>query len=230
MAGTALIHVIDRWPMRSQKARAVEPVVEDQAGAGHQRRQQSDHLGVDVEERQRVEAAVIRLELEVRRHTTRRVESSLLLAQPDDLGRPGRARRRQDDAAGDGALDGAVAPGRVTGPSLEVIEAVQFDPVRRQSGRGGAVGHHHLGAGARHGGRQARRCRPDGIGGSSGATQKPAAMAPRKASANATGSLMARPTVVSPRARTPPSWARQRSMLPSSWRKDRTLPSRACST
>ena len=47
------------------EAAAVEAVVEDQAGAGHQGRQQAHDLGVDVEERQRIEPAVVCLELQV---------------------------------------------------------------------------------------------------------------------------------------------------------------------
>ena len=108
------------------EAAPVEAVIEDEAGAGDQRRQHTHDLGVYVEQREGVEATVLGAELQVRRHAGRRVEQ-LVLAQPDDFGRSGRARRGQHDAAGVGAL-WRRRPGRRHASVLEVIDAVQLHP------------------------------------------------------------------------------------------------------
>ena len=65
------------------------------------------------------------------------------------------------------------------------------------------VGQHDVHAAPRQGGAKAAAA-VAGMEGSSGATQKPALTAPRKASANSMGSSTTRPMVVRPRARTPP--------------------------
>ena len=57
MAGTALIHVTGGGP-RAPRRPSGGTVVEDERGAGDEGGEQPDHLGVDVEERERVEAAV----------------------------------------------------------------------------------------------------------------------------------------------------------------------------
>ena len=158
IAGTALIHVIDRRPMSSQKAvrwnrsssTRLEPATSVdsrpttsalmwKSGSGLKPRSSGPSSRCDA--------------------TQRAVWSSLFLAQPDDLGRSGRARRGQDDAAGAGAL-GAVAPGRVTGPSSRCSRRSSSTQYVAHVGRGGPIRHHHVRAGARHGGGQAARSRP----------------------------------------------------------------------
>ena len=49
IAGTALIQVICRVSISSQKPRQAELAVDHQAGPGGQGGEQPDHLGVDVE-------------------------------------------------------------------------------------------------------------------------------------------------------------------------------------
>ncbi len=124
---------------------------------------------------------------------------------------------------------GAVAPGRVARPSSRCSRrSNSTHSVSIPAGAGWSASTRPTPV------RDRATARPplplEGMDGLRGATQKPVLTAPRKASANATGSLMTRPMVVSPRARTPPSEARHRSMLRSSWRKDRDPAARACST
>ena len=114
MAGTALIQVIDRRLMRPQKPlrwkRSSRTRLELATNA------ESTHdLGVDVEERERVEATVLRTELQVRRHAGCGVQQ-LVLAQADDLGRSV-VPEEESTTPPAPARCGAVAPGRVTRPS-----------------------------------------------------------------------------------------------------------------
>ena len=207
---------------------AVEAVVEDQARAGHQGRQQTHDLGVDVEEGQRIEPAVLAPELQVRRHAASRVQQ----LAPGSTGPPwacrwcptttGRHRpRRPAGAPSPRAWWRARPPG---------ARGDRARPIRRRSHRVRGDRPARDPRPCAPGSPPGHRSPPTGREGSRGATQKPALTAPRNASANATGSSTRRPMVVRPRARGPPSRARQRSMLRSSWRKDTDASARACST
>jgi hypothetical protein len=132
----------------------MEPVVEDEAGTRRQRRQQPDHLGVDVEQGKRVEAAIPLTEPMVRNDAVRGVEE-LLLAQPDHLGRTRRARGGQHHSSRPDA------PGRcmVSGHHRRVdpLDAVEIHPGHSRPGGCGLIGHHHVGTDALEGRGEPRR-------------------------------------------------------------------------
>ena len=86
--------------------------------------------------------AVFGPELQVRRHVPRGVEQPVL-AQPDDFGRPGRARRGQNNAAGAGTL-WRRRPRPRHASVLEAIETVQLNPRNVDAGGGGPIRHHHI--------------------------------------------------------------------------------------
>ena len=120
----------------------MKSVVEDEGGTGVERRQQPDDFGVDVEKRQGVEAAIGGREPVVAGDGPSGVEE-LAVAQPDQLGRPGRPRRRQDESA---ARRPGRRPPRRTVRRLGVGQVegatAQHDPVGRQPGRPGPVAEH----------------------------------------------------------------------------------------
>ena len=124
------------------KGRPVKSVVEDEGGTGDERRQQPDDFGVDVEKRQGVEAAIGGREPVVAGDGPSGVEE-LAVAQPDQLGRPGRPRRRQDESAA--RRPGRRPPGRTVrrlGVGQVEGATAQHDPVGRQPGRPGPVAQH----------------------------------------------------------------------------------------
>jgi hypothetical protein len=75
-----------------------EPFVEHERGAGRERRQQADDLGIDVEERQRVVPAVVFREAEMRGYGLAD-ERELIGAKLDALGCSGGAGREQHGGA-----------------------------------------------------------------------------------------------------------------------------------
>ena len=227
MAGTALIHVIDRSPMRSQKSlrwnRSSRTRQEPATSVDNNPTTSALmwNSGSGLKPRSSVPSS--RCDA-----TQRAVWSSFSSPNRTTLGAPvvPDEDRMTPPAP---ARCGAVAPGLVTGPSSRWSSAPSWthsSPMSAAAGRSATTTSAPVRAIA-----AARPPLPSrGMEGSSGATQKPAAIAPRKASVNARGSLMARPMVVTPRGRAPPSLALHRSMRPSSSRKDMILPSRACST
>jgi len=80
---------------------AAELAVKHQAGPGGQGREQSDHLGVDVEQREAAVAPVSRRQPVVAGHGGGDM-GQLILAQHDALGRPGGPARAQEDPSGPG--------------------------------------------------------------------------------------------------------------------------------
>ena len=175
------------------EAAPVETVVENQAGTGHQGREQAHDLGIDVEERKRIEAAVSGVELQMRGHATRRVEQ-LVLTQPDHLGRAGGARRRQHDAAGSGAT-GAPLPrdaSRARPAADQGGPARSIRPRRRPGRVGRPARRRHRSAPGWH---QARHCLSPAVTGRAVPPRTRRSRAPRNASANSMGSWTARPMV-----------------------------------
>ena len=90
IAGTALIHVTSKWSTNAPEIGPVESVIEDECGAGDERREQADHFGVDVPQGERIESTIVRGETVVSRDVRRRVHQ-LSFTQRDDLGRAGRS-------------------------------------------------------------------------------------------------------------------------------------------
>ena len=101
IAGTALIQVIRCCLDQLPESVPAELAVQHQACARGQGREQSHHLGVDVEQRQTAVAAIRREQPVVVGHARGDV-AQLILAQQDALGRPGGPARGQEDPAGPG--------------------------------------------------------------------------------------------------------------------------------
>ena len=153
MAGTALIQVIDRRPMRSQKPlrwkrssrTRLEPATNADSkpttsalmwnsGSGLKPRSSGPSSRCDAT------LAAVCSSLSWPNRTTLGVP-----VVPDD-------DRTTPPAP---ARCGAVAPGRVHVSVLEVLEAVELHPRRVDAGRGRPIRHHHIHARARQGGCQA---------------------------------------------------------------------------
>ena len=121
----------------------MKPVVEDEAGARHQCRQQPDHLCVDVEQGKRVEAAIALAQPMVRDHSACRVEE-LLLGQPDHLGRTRGARGGQRHSPAPVRLAGARCRVILVGPVPTTLSSsIHATPAPTGAG---PIGHHHAGA------------------------------------------------------------------------------------
>ncbi len=205
------------------EARAMETVVEHQAGAGEERGEQPHDLGVDVEERQRVEAAVALGQLVVLDHAARRVEE-LVLVQTDHLGRTRRARGGEDDAARRGA---GCRPGHASTDATG-LGASEASSTQGHGAPAGAARSDRTTSAPTLAASDPRPLGPvSGDAGSSGATHKPDAIAPTKAAAHCNGSGHRRgPTVVPGRSGDRAKAVRQCSRAP----KVRTASLRASST
>ena len=204
MAGTALIHVTRRSADELPEPGAVETVVEDEGRASHERGEQPDDLCVDVEERQRVEAAIVRREVVVRHHAAGGVQQ-LRLSQTGHLGRPGRTRRREDDAAASGCRRVPSPPGRRRMAGASSSNSIQ--PAGNRPPRG-AVGQDRRAPRFGPARCRARSGPASGVAGSSGATHRPEATAPRTAAAQDSGSAIDTATVV-PGVKAPAARARR---------------------
>ena len=116
------------------EAGPVEPVVEHQAGTGHERRQQAHDLGVDVEERQRVEAAVARRRAAGGPPRSAPCAAACSWSSRTTLGVPVVPDEDRTTPPGVGPL-GCRRTRPRPAPVLEVLEAVELDPLARDAGR-----------------------------------------------------------------------------------------------
>ncbi len=152
---------------------AAELAVQHQAGARGQGREQSDHLGVDVEQRQTAIAAVSREQPVVAGHAGSDV-AQLVLAQQDALGCPGGSARAQVDPPGPPGRAGRMTARRAAG-----LEPGPFGPNDPSGGRstarpGGRPSAESDTAAAGRAAASTRDSSAAGAAGSSGTTTRPA--------------------------------------------------------
>ena len=158
MAGTALIQVIRRSCHELPETRPMEAVVEYETGAGDKGGEERHHLGIDVEQRQRVEAAVVRREVVVLRPHSERCTGVAPGARRTTLGGPvvpeeerttppeaDEGRRRRPGATGSAAFSGRARPspsdarrrpvGQPGRPRAPVLVTTRFQAARAVVGR-----------------------------------------------------------------------------------------------